>query len=162
MYSDYSSQQRDKFICEKMFFSNLYSSHFPFFFFKKLFYYSYFFFIECKLRNIYKNTCAFIVLWWNQKQPPEVLYKKAALKNFAIFAGKHLCWSLFLIKLQAYRKSGTETLGWDPGPRSLWWDPRLRPWGGTLGSDRNVCFFFNIINYTAFSLSELQEFQSYV
>ena len=29
--------------------------------------------------------------------------KKAVLKNFAIFTGIHLCWSLFLIKLQAYR-----------------------------------------------------------
>ena len=27
--------------------------------------------------------------------------KKAALKNLAIFTGKHLRWSLFLIKLQA-------------------------------------------------------------
>ena len=25
------------------------------------------------------------------KQPPEVLYKKAVLKSFAIFTGKHLC-----------------------------------------------------------------------
>ena len=48
---------------------------------------------------IYKNTCAFIFLWWNQKQPPEVFYKKAVLKSFAIFTRKHLCWSLFLIKL---------------------------------------------------------------
>ena len=38
-----------------------------------------------------------------QKQQPKVLYKKAVLKNFAIFTGKHLCWSLFLIKLQALR-----------------------------------------------------------
>ena len=29
--------------------------------------------------------------------------KKAVLKNFAIFKGKHLCWSLPLIKLQAIR-----------------------------------------------------------
>ena len=31
--------------------------------------------------------------------------KKCFLKNFAIFTGKHLCWSLFLIKLklQAFR-----------------------------------------------------------
>ena len=35
-----------------------------------------------------------------QKQPPE---KKAALKNSAIFTGKHLCWSLSLIKLQAFK-----------------------------------------------------------
>ena len=31
-----------------------------------------------------------------QKQPPEVFYKKCALKNFAIFTGKYLCQSIFL------------------------------------------------------------------
>ena len=36
-----------------------------------------------------------------QKQPPQVLYKKGAPKNFAIFMGKHLCWSLLIEKLQA-------------------------------------------------------------
>ena len=36
-----------------------------------------------------------------QKQSPEVLYKKSVFKNFANFTGKHLCWSLFLIELQA-------------------------------------------------------------
>ena len=30
----------------------------------------------------------------------EVFYKKAALKNCARFTGKHLCWSLSLIKLR--------------------------------------------------------------
>ena len=34
---------------------------------------------------------------------PQVSFKIAGLKNFAIFTGKHLCWSLFLIKLQAFR-----------------------------------------------------------
>ena len=29
--------------------------------------------------------------------------KKAALKDFAVFEGKHLYWSLFLIKLLAFR-----------------------------------------------------------
>ena len=29
--------------------------------------------------------------------------KKAYIKNLEIFAGKHLCWSLFLRKLQAWR-----------------------------------------------------------
>ena len=38
-----------------------------------------------------------------QKQPPEMFYKNAVPNNFAIFNGKHLCWSLFLIKLQAFR-----------------------------------------------------------
>ena len=40
-----------------------------------------------------------------QKQPHEVSYKKAVLKNITIFTGKHLCWSLFLIKLQAPKAS---------------------------------------------------------
>ena len=31
--------------------------------------------------------------------------KKGLLKNFANFTGKHLCWSLVLIKLQAWRSS---------------------------------------------------------
>ena len=30
-------------------------------------------------------------------------FKIVILKNFAIFTGKHLCWNLFLIKLQAFR-----------------------------------------------------------
>ena len=85
MYSDYSSQQRDEFIYEKMFFPQ------PFSIFLR------------SLRNIYKNTCAFIFLWSNQKQPSEMFYKKAVLKNFAIFTGKHLWWSLFLTKLQDFR-----------------------------------------------------------
>ena len=34
-----------------------------------------------------------------------VLYKKAVLKNFSNFTGKHPCWSLFLIKLQALKDS---------------------------------------------------------
>ena len=38
-----------------------------------------------------------------QKWPPQVLCKKGVLKNFANFTGKHLCWSLFLIKLQVFR-----------------------------------------------------------
>ena len=31
----------------------------------------------------------------------QMFFKIGVLKNFAIFAEKHLCWSLFLIKLQA-------------------------------------------------------------
>ena len=38
-----------------------------------------------------------------QKQPPGwCSIKKAVLKNFAIFTGKHLGWSLFLIKVKAF------------------------------------------------------------
>ena len=38
-----------------------------------------------------------------QKQAPEVFFKKSFLENFANFTGKHLRWSLFLIKFQAFR-----------------------------------------------------------
>ena len=44
-----------------------------------------------------------------QKQPPEVFCKKGVLRNFAKFTGKHLCQSLFLIKLQA---GGTGVFLW--------------------------------------------------
>ena len=38
----------------------------------------------------------------NKKQPPEVFYKKAVLKNFSTFAGKHLCYRVsFLINIVA-------------------------------------------------------------
>ena len=33
----------------------------------------------------------------------QMFFKIGVLKNFAMFTGKHLCWSLFLIKLQAFR-----------------------------------------------------------
>ena len=33
----------------------------------------------------------------------QMFFKISILKNFAMFTGKHLCWSLFLIKLQAFR-----------------------------------------------------------
>ena len=38
-----------------------------------------------------------------QKQTPEVFLKRGVLKTFAIFTGKHQCWSLFLVKLQIFR-----------------------------------------------------------
>ena len=41
----------------------------------------------------------------SQKQPPEVMfYKKVVFKLFTIFTGKHLCWSLFQIKLLAFKR----------------------------------------------------------
>ena len=36
---------------------------------------------------------------------PDVFYTKAVLKNYALFTEKQLCWSLFLIKLQALRSA---------------------------------------------------------
>ena len=46
--------------------------------------------------------------WVNKRKKnkrTEVFYKKVGLKNFAIFIGKHLCWSLFSIKLQTFRSA---------------------------------------------------------
>ena len=63
-------------------------------------------YIHREFGNIYKSWN-----WWHilietcvsiRKQPLEVFYQKAVLNNFAIFTGKHLCWSLFLIKLQPW------------------------------------------------------------
>ena len=34
---------------------------------------------------------------------PEVFCKKGLLKNLTKFTGKHFCWSIFLIKLQAFK-----------------------------------------------------------
>ena len=52
--------------------------------------------------NIKVNSNPISKVFWFQKQPPEVIYK-AVLKNFAIFTGKHLFWSLFLIRFQPFR-----------------------------------------------------------
>ena len=38
-----------------------------------------------------------------QKQPPEVFHKKSCFQIFAIITRKHLCFSLFFIKLQTFR-----------------------------------------------------------
>ena len=46
-----------------------------------------------------------IIFCKTQKQPPEVFIKEAVLKNFAVLTGKQLCWSIFVIKLQAVRSA---------------------------------------------------------
>ena len=33
----------------------------------------------------------------------QIFFKIGVLKNFAIFTGKHMCWSLFLIEMQTFR-----------------------------------------------------------
>ena len=65
----------------------------PFCIFEKLFYC-----YEC--RNISKNTCAFMFRNRSSHQGCSI---KAVLENIAIFPRKYLCWSLFLVKLQAFR-----------------------------------------------------------
>ena len=62
--------------------------------------------IKPKLIQLFKASYGFDKVFLNsvfiQKQPPEVFYKKTVLKNFAIFIGKKLGWSLFLIKWQGF------------------------------------------------------------
>ena len=41
--------------------------------------------------RIYRSSCS------------QVFFKISVVKNFTIFTEKHLCWCLFLIKLQAWR-----------------------------------------------------------
>ena len=45
----------------------------------------------------------YYILYPLQKQPPEVFYRKAVLKNFAKFTGTHLCQSLFFNKVADLR-----------------------------------------------------------
>ena len=41
----------------------------------------------------------------NQKQPPEVFWKKCVLRNYAKFTGKGLCQGLFFHKVVGLRPS---------------------------------------------------------
>ena len=66
-------------------------------------------------------ACDVICVQYVQKQPPEVFFnKKGVLKNFANLTEKHLCWSLFLIKMEAWgpatllkRDSNTDVFLWN-------------------------------------------------
>ena len=44
-----------------------------------------------------------LILFETEAVTGGVLFKKGALKNFAIFIGKRLCWSHFLINFQTFR-----------------------------------------------------------
>ena len=57
-------------------------------------------FLEQCHRLIVRSSCSQMI-YRSSHQRWSV--KKAVLKNFAIFIGKHQCWSLFLIRLQAFR-----------------------------------------------------------
>ena len=52
--------------------------------------------------------------WGESRSSHRICSKKTVLKNFTISTRKHLCWSLFLIKLQAFLKwdSNTEVFLW--------------------------------------------------
>ena len=50
-----------------------------------------------------KTASKIIIILYVQKQPPEVFYKKAALRNLTRFTGKHLCQRLFFNKAAGLR-----------------------------------------------------------
>ena len=77
--------------------------------FKKLFFQNVLAFIDLFIDTIIsvisstQIACDVMCVQYVQKQPPEVFYnKKGVLKNFANLTEKHLCWSLFLIKMEAW------------------------------------------------------------
>ena len=72
-------------------------------------------------KNSQENTCPRVSTYQfnsqgmgradkRRKQLLEVFCKKDVLKNLVNFIGKHLCWSLFLIKLQQIRSATLLTL----------------------------------------------------
>ena len=63
-------------------------------------------------KTLFLDSWLMVSFWRAQHHPPEVLHKKADFKNFAIFTGKHLCWSHFLIKLQALTPILKNSCGW--------------------------------------------------
>ena len=48
----------------------------------------------------HRSAKTFTDFFRKNKEPPKIFYKKA-VKDFAKSTGKHLCWGLFLIKMQA-------------------------------------------------------------
>ena len=50
-----------------------------------------------------------LINYSSKKQPFAMFFKIGVLKYFAIFTGKHRCWSLLLVKLHAYNFIKKET-----------------------------------------------------
>ena len=69
------------------------------------------------VRNIgEKSLSRLLGCFYLKKQPPEVFsFKKGAFKGFANVTGKHLCWSLFLIKFQAWGPTTFSKRDTNPG-----------------------------------------------
>ena len=55
---------------------------------------------SCSEKVFLKTSCSEKSVKYRSRRS-EMFFKIAVLKKFAIFTGKHLCWSLFLIKQQS-------------------------------------------------------------
>ena len=65
---------------------------------------AFFIFFIVTLISVISSTpmaCDVMCVQYVQKQPQEVFFKEGVRKNFANLTEKHLCWSLFLIKMEA-------------------------------------------------------------
>ena len=57
-----------------------------------------------QLNGSFASNVRLRLLCFQKEQPPEVFCKKRyCSKIFTKFIGEHVCWSLFLIKMQAFR-----------------------------------------------------------
>ena len=74
--------------------------------------------LSCKISKIYKEHLFYRTPPMNASEPTSILlrnsrsqlfFKLDVLNNFAYFTGKHLCWSLFLLK----RDSDTGVILWN-------------------------------------------------
>ena len=54
-------------------------------------------------KDVYSYTYGMILIVFPQNRSDclQIIFKVGALKSLTIFTGKHLCWSLFLMKLSA-------------------------------------------------------------
>ena len=55
------------------------------------------------ISNVIQLTTLSTTLHYSVNYQKQMFFKMGILKNLANFTGKHLCWSLFLIKLQAFQ-----------------------------------------------------------
>ena len=53
------------------------------------------------IKSCRKNDLFLATVYINLRSSAEVFCKKSVLKNFTNFTGRHLCWNLLLLKLQA-------------------------------------------------------------
>ena len=66
------------------------------------------------VRVIHENSYTLKEAATTRNSRLQMFFKIVVLKNFAIFAGKHLCWSLFEIKLQAWKPATLLKRGSNP------------------------------------------------
>ena len=63
----------------------------------------YYLFLKKRLLHFLLLVMLFAHVAKRSNSRSQIFFKKGVLKNFAMFIGKHLCWSRFLIKFQCCR-----------------------------------------------------------